>query len=88
MTDANETDEISFFRLREGQKLAILHKLNTTYCTIRGNYAVEGMPLKVPCVAREPSGLPVSGVLPKPWIPEALAGFQNLRCPVQQHTTM
>ena len=40
-------------------------------------------------VARELSGFPVSGFLPKPWTPEALAVvFQNLRCPVQQHTTM
>lgn len=32
-------------------------------------------------VARELSGLPVSGFLPKPWRPEKLAvAFQNLRC--------
>lgn len=40
-------------------------------------------------VARELTGLPVSGFLPKLWKSEELAAaFQNLRRPVQQHTTM
>ena len=40
-------------------------------------------------VARELSGLPVNGFIPKPWMPDKLAAaFQNLRRPVQQHTTM
>ena len=40
-------------------------------------------------VAHELSGLFVSGFLPKPWSMEKLtATFQNLRCPVQPHTTM
>ena len=40
-------------------------------------------------VARELSGLPVRGFIPKLWKSEELAAaFQNLRCPVQQHTTM
>ncbi len=40
-------------------------------------------------VAHELSGLPVNGFIPKPWMPDKLtAAFQNLRCPVQQHTTM
>ena len=40
-------------------------------------------------VARELSGLPVSGFLPKLWKSEELAAtFQDLRCTAQQYTTM
>lgn len=40
-------------------------------------------------VARELSGLHVSGFLPKPWWPEKLSeAFQNLRFPAQQHEAM
>ena len=40
-------------------------------------------------VACELFGLSDRGFLPKPWMPEKLAAaFQNLRCPIEPHTTM
>ena len=60
-----------------------IQKLNSRiqiiFVTVCGEYEV----------ARELSGLPVGGFIPKPWTQEKLAeAFQTLRYPVNTHTTM